>query len=189
MIIVRNLYHRWRYFTNFNNVSWGLETRCLRFENWFEITKLISLKWHIVRPNRILGEEVDFSLVLEMWPRWPNKHVVRGQWDDRFYCEWYGATNRRECFSRGGQKKSLRLRGKKRRCPLMSLLYVTWCRQILNLCNGRKTWKDSRESKIESWALIKLLRRSLLHHAQHQTAKTRNLTMTFPWTSLCAVTK
>ena len=76
MIIVTNLYHRWRYFTNFNNVSWGLETRCLRFENWFEITKLISLKWHIVRPNRILGEEVDFSLVLEMWPRWPNKHVV-----------------------------------------------------------------------------------------------------------------
>ena len=64
------------FFRNFKYVFWRLQTRCLKFENCFGITGLILLKWDTVQHDPSLGEKVEFSLVTDLWPRWPNKHVV-----------------------------------------------------------------------------------------------------------------
>ena len=64
------------FFKNFKYVFWRLQTRCLKFENCFGITGLILLKWDTVQHDPSLGEKVEFPLVTDLWPRWPNKHVV-----------------------------------------------------------------------------------------------------------------
>ena len=64
------------FFKNFKYVFWRLQTRCLKLENCFGITGLILLKWDTVQHDPSLGEKVEFPLVTDLWPRWPNKHVV-----------------------------------------------------------------------------------------------------------------
>ena len=67
------------FFKNFKYVFWRLQTRCLKFENCYEITGLILLKWDTVQHDPSLGEKAEFPLVTDLWPRWPNKHVVPGE--------------------------------------------------------------------------------------------------------------